>query len=958
VSDNSWDVALADVDGDTLLDAVVANITAEPNRLWHNEGGRTFTVTQEFGDEVGLYWSRGVELADLNGNNSADLFEVTTADDRVWFNQSTPVAPGPDWQIQPVAQRGETGLGSAIALDGASLPHVTYVERIARPDEDDYRLFYAAWDGQLWHSRIVDTAYLMAYATSLALDSQGRSHIVYESNEEGSLEERIRYAYWDGSQWQRQTVHPHAESLGNFSLALDSQDRPHITFYHGIEQHLVYARWDGAQWQMEVVDDANDVGRFNSLALDGANNPHIAYHNSTAQALKYATRSGGGPWQVSVVDATIATGEDASLTLDSADRPHIGYVSDGDVRYARHNGTTWAFETIPVVFTAAERTVLALDANDDPHFIWNIFPTADVWYGRRDGPGWYTEVAATAPIWGGHDLAVDADLKPHIVFHHSKYQDLHYAVLDEPWRVEPLDGPGMVERPSLALPVGGYNRIPSIAYYKPAAGLLRVAAWEEAAWQLSGVDFINTSGADPSLAIGNDGRPRLSYYDADSQQLRYAAWDGSAWQSQVVDANTGVGRFSILLLEGVRPDIVYWDANVRRIRLASWDPFAGSWNFTINLAGPPPGQGSGYLSAARLSDGRIAVSYFLLLPSLEGGSGQLRLATWDGQSWSDTFIAFGLDETAPYNALAVDAVENEPAVAYYLQSTGQIIYAFRQGTVWQSQTAASDVTGVTGLALQLALDSHRQPRIAYAAADSLWLASGQEDTWRTEPVYEETGVTLNSVSLGLGHRQHIALGTSSGWRYVSTLAASSGPEPLILTPYDPVSPWLACFDFLFDDDDLVPTGAAPLRVPAGGDLDDLGIFLAMTPLFQATPGGQNYVSLYGDHVQEMTGIILDDTTLLWDSFGTLQNFLPGLEALVSGEGSEVVVTQQMVDDALDIWQRLAAAGSPELAATINGQLAQYNNLQDFAGMTFDEWAAAIGVSPPDEAVYLPLIVRP
>jgi transposase len=443
-------------------------------------------------------------------------------------------------------------------------------------------------------------------------------------------------------------------------------------------------------------------------------------------------------------------------------------------------------------------------------------------------------------------------------------------------------------------------------------------------------------------------------------QLLHAAFGDYGLPWGIVSDNGSVFTAEAFLrvLDGVRPDIVYWDANVRRIRLASWDPFAGSWNFTINLAGPPPGQGSGYLSAARLSDGRIAVSYFLLLPSLEGGSGQLRLATWDGQSWSDTFIAFGLDETAPYNALAVDAVENEPAVAYYLQSTGQIIYAFRQGTVWQSQTAASDVTGVTGLALQLALDSHRQPRIAYAAADSLWLASGQEDTWRTEPVYEETGVTLNSVSLGLGHRQHIALGTSSGWRYVSTLAASSGPEPLILTPYDPVSPWLACFDFLFDDDDLVPTGAAPLRVPAGGDLDDLGIFLAMTPLFQATPGGQNYVSLYGDHVQEMTGIILDDTTLLWDSFGTLQNFLPGLEALVSGEGSEVVVTQQMVDDALDIWQRLAAAGSPELAATINGQLAQYNNLQDFAGMTFDEWAAAIGVSPPDEAVYLPLIVRP
>jgi hypothetical protein len=102
---------------------------------------------------------------------------------------------------------------------------------------------------------------------------------------------------------------------------------------------------------------------------------------------------------------------------------------------------------------------------------------------------------------------------------------------------------------------------------------------------------------------------------------------------------------------------------------------------------------------------------------------------------------------------------------------------------------------------------------------------------------------------------------------------------------------------------------------------------------------------------------IQDSQLLWDAAGTLQNFLPGLEALVTGRGSEQVVTQEMVEDALDIWQRLAAAGSPELATAINGKLAQYHNLQDFVGMTFDEWALAIGVQPPSHPVYLPVIIR-
>jgi hypothetical protein len=101
---------------------------------------------------------------------------------------------------------------------------------------------------------------------------------------------------------------------------------------------------------------------------------------------------------------------------------------------------------------------------------------------------------------------------------------------------------------------------------------------------------------------------------------------------------------------------------------------------------------------------------------------------------------------------------------------------------------------------------------------------------------------------------------------------------------------------------------------------------------------------------------LADLELLWDAFGALQNFLPGLEALVTGRGDEMLVTQQMVDDALDIWQRLAAAGSPELADTINSELAKYNNLDDFVGLSFDQWARAIGVELP-EFIFLPVIER-
>ncbi len=95
--------------------------------------------------------------------------------------------------------------------------------------------------------------------------------------------------------------------------------------------------------------------------------------------------------------------------------------------------------------------------------------------------------------------------------------------------------------------------------------------------------------------------------------------------------------------------------------------------------------------------------------------------------------------------------------------------------------------------------------------------------------------------------------------------------------------------------------------------------------------------------------------MLWDGYRTLQDFMPGLEALTQGQGDQVIITQDMVDNALAVWTQMAAAASPELAGVINGRLAQHNDLQDFVGMSFDDWALAMGVNPPTNEVYLPFV---
>jgi hypothetical protein len=98
----SWDIALADLDGDGDLDAVVANAGGEAQTVWLNDGAGNFTLhpLQLYG--VGGGESRALTLVDLDGDGDPDLVVANgnNQPQRVWINQDpavvTSVAPAPN----------------------------------------------------------------------------------------------------------------------------------------------------------------------------------------------------------------------------------------------------------------------------------------------------------------------------------------------------------------------------------------------------------------------------------------------------------------------------------------------------------------------------------------------------------------------------------------------------------------------------------------------------------------------------------------------------------------------------------------------------------------------------------------------------------------------------------------------------------------------------------------------
>lgn len=110
--------------------------------------------------------------------------------------------------------------------------------------------------------------------------------------------------------------------------------------------------------------------------------------------------------------------------------------------------------------------------------------------------------------------------------------------------------------------------------------------------------------------------------------------------------------------------------------------------------------------------------------------------------------------------------------------------------------------------------------------------------------------------------------------------------------------------------------------------------------------GRRMIGLYERHTGEVVALLIASPSLLNDTLALILDFLPGLDRFFAGKGAEAVIRPDMVDHVNRVWDQLAAAGSPELRATLEGERARYNGLQDFSGRSFTEWGERLGWGAP------------
>lgn len=630
------------------------------------------------------------------------------------------------WQFETADEAPAVGASASLAITASGEPAIAYYDAFNRD------LKYARRSAGGWTQEVVDGAGDAGSTAALALDRAGRPHIAYHRDAGDGTAAMLAYARWDGSQWQLGKVADVALSARHISLALDSGDRPQISFYDTAAAALRFARWTGATWELITVDSDGDVGAGCSLALDAADRVHISYYDydSTRGALRYATWDGvaGHSWERQVVDDADDVGGYTSIALDRAGRPAISYrdFTNGDLKLARgaaaapsgdaYTPAAWQIETVDAAGDVGTYTSLALDNLDRPQIAYLDVDNSAIRHAAREGEAWRVgEVDRAGRVGEYTALAFDAIGQPHISYYDSGREQLKHATrLAGRWAAEVVDvGPGVGLYTSLAVDATGATHI---SYQDGRELDLKYARWSGTGWEIATVDAAGDVGASTSIAVDQAGRPHISYFDETNRAVKYATRGAAGWTIEVVET-IGPLTYTALALDAAgAPHIAYYAsaASGESGVLCYASRAAGGWQIKTVAAGADAG---GHLSLALDAQDTPYLSYY------DFTGRRVWAAQHGAAGWTTQVVATTGGES--HTTLALDAA-GTPLVAFYDSAAADLKFARPAAGAAGWTVTTIYAGGNAGAYPSLKLDAAGRPWISFydALNGDLLIAAG------------------------------------------------------------------------------------------------------------------------------------------------------------------------------------------------------------------------------------------
>jgi len=264
---------------------------------------------------------------------------------------------------------------------------------------------------------------------SMSLDSAGRPGLAYFDGANADL----KYAHFNGSSWDVQTVDSHFTTGYYPSIKYDAAGRPVIAYYYKTSGDLRLAAYNGSSWNITTIDAKGDVGRYPSLALNPATGRWaVAYEHTGAGSFKFAQMVKGGGWSIATVDSPGAGGGFISLAFNKFNQPAFSYydAKNADLKFAQYNGRRWNTSIIAAKNSQGLYTNLFFDpGNSGLPVIYYFNKTNDTLMdARSNGTSWQYEVLATGGGRHNH-VTQDTDAFEHFVWLDDSSGDLNVADL-------------------------------------------------------------------------------------------------------------------------------------------------------------------------------------------------------------------------------------------------------------------------------------------------------------------------------------------------------------------------------------------------------------------------------------------------------------------------------------------------------------------------------------------------
>lgn len=319
-------------------------------------------------------------------------------------------------------------------------------------------------------------------------------------------------------------------------------------------------------WTMIAVDSSGNVGIDPSLALDSNDIPHTSYYDQDNRDLKYAYLS-GSTFEVVQVDTAGDVGEESGIVIDSNDKPHISYldVTNNALKYAKKVGSTFETETVYDEDNYKEVSTSIRLYNDLPRIAFNAEaieqqPDEDlldkVGYASYDGTSWEVTIVTTI---GGTDVYLDLDPSgnAHLSFKVGSpsltYDKIYYATN--------TSGSFVVEAFDPSAGVGGDTGIavdsngrPHIVYRDYENAAVKYAYYNGSTWEVAVVDSSGGANEHTRIALDSNDNPHVIYSDEDAEVLRYATKEGSSF---ILEDVNRMGNTDVKLDSSDIPHIVH-----------------------------------------------------------------------------------------------------------------------------------------------------------------------------------------------------------------------------------------------------------------------------------------------------------------------------------------------------------------------------------------------------------------